>query len=200
MCVKYHKNGVIEVSNNFRNISSDILDMQSYKLITDNSLWVRIFHHNNNSGTVLFTSSNALDIQTENLYSRLNILEKFRDKNNLFEFMAIQPELSTETIYRWTQSNNPTNTTVIADYTNITNGEGGLVKCAGNTLCARTTSTGNWWCAVGCYTKFGNGIPGFGGKIVKNSLDLYVRIDNLPENNMFKIFKDTVVSVNIYET
>jgi hypothetical protein len=199
MSVNYYKNGVVKVSDMFNNITNAI-DIPIYTLETDNSIWARILHHNNHSGTVLFTSSNVMNIQTDDLYSRLNLLENFRNSDNLFEFMAIQPDISEDTVYRWSQSNNPTNTTSVTDYTNITNGQGGLVKCSGNTLCAVSTSTGNWWCAVGSYSKFSNGIPGFGSKTVTTILDFYVRIDNLSEKRICKIFKNIIVSTDIYET
>lgn len=191
-----NKNGVI-TSDGFSD-HSPTQDME-IKVLSDGSVWARILHHNNKSGTVLFSLSNVMNIQTTDLYSRFYLLENFRDINNGFEFMAIQPELSESTIYRWKQSNNPTNTTSVTDYVNITNGEGGLVKCSGNTLCARSTSTSNWWCAVGCWTKYSSGIPGFGGKTVTQSLDFYVRTDTLPQQSQVKIYKNFITAKDFIE-
>ena len=196
MIMRVNKNGVI-ISDGFSD-HSPTQDME-IKVLSDGSVWARILHHNNKSGTVLFSSSNAMNIQTTDLYSRLYLLENFRDINNGFEFMAIQPELSESTIYRWKQSNNPTNTTSVTDYVNITNGEGGLVKCSGNTLCARSTSTSNWWCAVGCWIKYSSGIPGFGGKTVTQSLDFYVRTDTIPQQSQVKIYKNFITAKDFIE-
>lgn len=190
------KNGIISTGG-FSD-HSPTQDME-VKVLDDGSVWARILHHNNQSGTVLFTSSNVMNIQTTDLYSRLYLLEDFRDVDNLFEFMVIQPEFSESTIYRWKQSNNPTNTTTVTGYVNVSNAPSGLVKCSGNTLCAHSTSTSNWWCAVGCYTKFSNGIPGFGGKTVTQSLDFYVRTDTLPQQQQVKIFQNYITAKDFIE-
>lgn len=194
--MSFKETGIIS-SGGFSNIAP-IQDMK-IKTLSDGSIWARILHHNNKAGTVLFSSSNVMNIQSNDLYSRLNILEEFRNENNMFEFMVIQPELSETTIYRWKQSNNPTNTTTLTDYENIENGQGGLVKCSGNTLCAVSTLTSNWWCAIGCWTAFQGGIPGFGGKVPTESLDFYVRIDTLPQYQQFKIFKNYITAKDFIE-
>lgn len=194
-----NKSGVI-TSGGFSNIVP-IQDMET-KVLSDGSVWARILHHNNKSGTVLFTSSNAINIQSTDLYSRMYLLESFRDTGGGFEFMVIQPEIS-DTIYRWKQSNNPTNTTTVTGYVNVSNGEGGLVRCSGNTLCAVSTSTSNWWCAVGCWTNYYDGIPGFGHKSVtesvKQSLDFYVRIDTVPQQSIVKMYKNFITSKDFLE-
>lgn len=199
--MSFYKNGMITT----RSFSNDfpIMDME-LKTLSDGSTFARILHHNNKSGTVRFTSDNVMNIQTDDLYSRLYLLEEFRDSNGLFEFLAIQPEISETTFYRWKQSNNPTNTTTATDYTNIVNGEGGLVKSGnGNTLIARSNAINNWWCAIGCYGSFTlnsiTGIPGFGGKVVENSLDLYVRITDMKKLEKFKIYNKSIISNEFYE-
>ena len=193
--MKITKSGIV-TSGGFSNIAP-IQDMET-KTLSDGSAWARILHHNNKSGTVFFTSSNVMNIQSTDLYSRLYLLESFRDASGVFEFMVIQPEISS-TIYRWKQSNNPTNTTTLTGYVNVSNGEGGLVKCSGNTLCAVSTSTSNWWCAVGCYTAYNGGIPGFGRNTVTKSLDFYVRIDTLPKQTIAKTFKNFITSGDFLE-
>lgn len=196
--MSFYKNGMITT----RSFSNDfpIMDME-IKALSDGVVFARIFHHNNKSGTVFFTSDNAMDIQTDDLYSRLYLLEEFRDSNGLFEFLAIQPEISETTFYRWKQSNNPTNTSTVADYTNISNGEGGLVKNTNGTksFMAKSSSDSNWWCAIGCYIKYGTGIPGFGGKTVENSLDLYVRITDIKKLEKFRIYNKSIISNQFYE-
>lgn len=196
-----YKSGIITT----RSFSNDfpIIDME-IKPLSDGVVFARILHHNNKSGTVRFTSDNVMNIQTDDLYSRLYLLEEFRDSNGLFEFLAIQPEISETTFYRWKQSNNPINTTTVADYTNISNGEGGLVKSGnGITLIAKSNATNNLWCAIGCYGSYTQnnitGIPGFGGKIVENSLDLYVRITDIKKLERFRIYNKSIISNEFYE-
>lgn len=194
--MSFYKNGII-TTNAFSN-DFPIMDME-LKVLDDNSIWARILHHNNKSGSVLFTASNVMNIQTTDLYSRLYLLENFRTNDNLFEFLVIQPQLSATTYYRWKQSNNPTNTTALTDFTNISNMSTGLVKCSGNTLMAISTDTNNWWQATGCYTKYQGGIPGFGNKIVTQSLDLYVRINDKKNLNKFNIYNKTLIANQFYE-
>ena len=71
---------------------------------------------------------------------------------------------------------------------------GGLVKCSGNTHWAISTSTGNWWNAVGCWTAYGGGIPGFGSKTIKGSLDVYIKLDKRTS-----ILADSIETQNYYE-
>lgn len=194
--MKLDKTGVISSANVVENL---VFNDMGTKILNDGSFWVRILHHNNKGGTVLFTSSNVMNIQTEDLYSRLYALEAYRDVSGSFEFMAIQPEISETTIYRWKQSNNPTNTTILTDYVNITNGQGGLVKCSSGTLCAVSTTTSNWWCAVGSYSPHQGGIPGFGNKVVTQSLDLYVRVYINPEQPKFSVNKNFIIGNELYE-
>ena len=176
--------------------SSPLTYEMELKTLSDGSTWARILHHNNKSGTYFFTKDNADNIQTENLYSRMNLLENFRNKDGGFEFLVLQPEFGDKK-YRWKQSNNPTNTTTCTDYVNIENGEGGLVSnpC---TLCAVSTSGNNWWCAVGSWNSFNSGVPGFGKCTVKESLDFYVRIDNVQFTSC-KIYSDKVECSEIIE-
>jgi hypothetical protein len=172
------------------------LDMELY-ITDDNCVFARVVHHNNNSGTTLFTKDNVTDIQTEDLYSRLYLMEQFRNTDGGFEFLVLQEDDTN--IYRWKQSSNPTTTTACTDYVNISNTSAGLMLCSGNTFMAHSSSSGNWWCAVGAYTKYNTGIPGFGGKTVTGYLDFYVRIDNLPDRNKMSIYENYVVCNDVYE-
>lgn len=167
------------------------------KTLSDGSCWARILHHNNKGGTVLFTEDNAINYQSTDLYSRLYALEAYRNIDGKFEFMAIQPDLDANKIYRWKQSSNPIIDSTIAGYENITNGQGGLVKCSGATYCAVSSTTNNWWCAVGCYSVYQGGIPGFGSNVVTGTLDLYVRIPSLDKAGIYK--KNYILANQIYE-
>lgn len=193
--MSFYKNG--RVTTNYLSNDYPIMDME-IKILEDNSIWARILHHNNRSGTVMFTSSNVMNIQTEDLYSRLYLLENFRDNDNNFEFLVIQPEFG-ETYYRWKQLNNPTTNNVLENYVNISNTTVGLAHTNNNTLMSKADSASDWWLAVGCYNSYQNGVPGFGNKVVKESLDFYVRINDIKRLDKFSIYKKNIISTNFYE-
>lgn len=196
---KFNKTGIVEnesIGNN------PIIQDMKIKTLNDGSMWARILHHNNKSGTILFTPSNVMDIQTEDLYSRLYMLESFRDSDGSFEFMAIQPNMSENIIYRWKQNNNPTKSGSISGYVDIQNGQGGLVYGPDDkTLMSVGGVSNNWYSAVGCYNSWKSGIPGFVIKGGANTgvLDFYVRIDTLSKSNKFKIYNKHIQCNDIIE-
>ena len=181
------KDGIVDF-NNF--IEYNINKLMRY----DGELWVQILHHNNKSGTKYFTSSNASHNDDEDAYSRLGLLEQLRNADGKFEFLALQPDDEPGVEYRWIQSNNPNDTTTVTDFKNISNMSGGLVKCSGNTLWAISPTTSNWWNAVGCWTKYNGGIPGFGKKVITGSLDVYVKLDKRTS-----FLEDSIETHNYYE-
>ncbi len=191
---EFHKSGIVEASDFYENL---IFHDMEFKTLSDGSLWARILHHNNKGGTVLFTKDNAINYQSTDLYSRLYALEGYRNIDGKFEFMVIQPDLDANKIYRWKQSSNPVTDSTIAGYENITNGQGGLVKCSNSTYCAVSPTNSNWWCAVGCYTAYQGGIPGFGTNVVTGTLDLYVRIPTINKASVYK--KQYIASNQIIE-
>ena len=201
-----YKNGTI-VSNSFSN-DYPIMDMK-LMITDDNAIFARILHHNNKNGTVLFTSENVLNIQTEDLYSRLYLMEQFRDNNGSFEFIALQPDVDNK-IYRWKQTSNPCTESTCTGYEDISNTTAGIKKCdchEGKTFMHRNDS--DYWQAIGAYNYYQHdgtgtkGIPGFGGitaqYINPGILDFYVRCNNIKNLNKFSIYDKTIVSNEFYE-
>lgn len=182
-----YKEGVVDFTNF---IEYNINKLMRY----DGELWVQILHHNNKSGTKYFTSSNAAHNDNEDTYSRLGLIEQLRNADGKFEFLALQPDDEPNKIYRWIQENNPNTSTSVTGFKNISNMSGGLVKCSGNTLWAVSNSTSNWWQAVGCWTKYNGGIPGFGQKVITGSLDIYVKLDKRTS-----FLADSIETQNYYE-
>lgn len=92
------------------NLNKNLYDMP-LKVMSDNSLWARIFYHNCKEGTVLFTSlAEAKNTQTADKYSRMYLLEDNTYKiNGKFEFMLCYPEYSSTLYNRWKQTNAPQN-------------------------------------------------------------------------------------------
>lgn len=181
------KTGIVD----FSKITEYNIDRFKYY---DGELWAQILHHNNKSGTVLFTQATADNYTSTDLYSRLYLIEELRGADGSFEFLALQPDDDPSSVYRWKQTNNPNTSTTGTGFVNISNMTGALVKCSGCTLWAISNTTSNWWNAVGCYSAYNGGIPGFGKVVPKGSLDVYVKIDKRSS-----ILKDSIEAYNLYE-
>lgn len=198
-----YKNGTI-VSNSFSN-DYPIIDMK-LMITDDNAIFARIFHHNNKNGTVLFTPENVLNIQTEDLYSRLYLMEQFRDNDGAFEFIVLQPDVDNK-VYRWKQTSNPCTESTCTGYQNISNTTAGIKKCdgchEGKTFIHKNDN--NYWQSIGAYTFYQNngtnpkGIAGWNNCTNPGILDFYVRCDNIKNLNKFSIYDKTIVSNEFYE-
>lgn len=196
-----YKNGTI-ISNSFSN-DYPIMDMKI--LITnDNAIFARILHHNNKNGTILFTANNVLNIQTDDLYSRLYLMEQFRNSNEEFEFIVLQPDVD-DKIYRWKQTSNPCTESTCVGYENISNTEYGIKYRNNYTfICIDDdNNTNKWYQAIGSYNNHTKdnitGVPAFDDKINPGVLDFYVRCDNIKNLNKFSIYDKTIVSNEFYE-
>lgn len=164
-------------------------DFVEYHKEADDSLWYHVAHHYKTnsklfSSTDDFTNGVYLD---EDRWVHMNICNEL----TTWEFLYIQYATNTSSPvkYRWKQTVNPftatysdvqpgnvTNTTTTG-YTN--GGMGGLYKINSNTaFCIANTNNGNWFGAVGCWTHYGAGIPGYPNTSIAGGYDLYVRIDN----------------------
>lgn len=184
----------------------------------DGSAWMRVVHHNNPAGS-LFSSSDAF---TAWVYKDANLFchGKMFDYTDRWELMVEQKTTSTATAtkIRWIQTVNP-NVAVFgdvdsADVTKIsTDGYtvstyGGIYKKNSSTYwCANNANSSNWMGAVGCWTAWNGGIPGWGGAVTSGYLDLYIRLDgganwSWPANTKTQILKSdsSVVSAGFDET
>ena len=164
----------------------------------DGSIFITLLDHYNNNGSYLFTSSNWSNNHIGGLYSRLYLLQDAQVwflNNNTFEFIALQPVEEPGKIYRWKQTSNPYISTTLSGFTNISNmtEANALKKVSSNT--GISAANNGWWCAVGCYTAYQGGIPGFGGKVVKNTLLLLARVNK----EYIKMFNNEAVARKICE-
>ena len=161
----------------------------SLKVLSDGSVWARVFNHDNQWGTILFSSSDALNTQSATKYSRLNLLaNSLKDSSGKFEFMLTYPTQYT-TYNRWKQTNAPQNEklTETSSGTSVTgyqavsiawsgNYWGGLEYCNGGyALCDGSTGHSNWWYALASYKDYENGIPG-PTVVTYRQQELWVRI------------------------
>lgn len=198
-----YKNGTI-VSNSFSN-DYPIMDMK-LMITDDNAIFAKIFHHNNKNGTVLFTPENVLNIQTEDLYSRLYLMEQFRDNDGAFEFIALQPDVDNK-VYRWKQTSNPCTESTCTGYEDISNTTAGIKKCdgchEGRTFIHKNDNS--FWQSIGAYNFYQTygteirGIAGWNNSTNPGILDFYVRCDNIKNLNKFSIYDKTIVSNEFYE-
>lgn len=168
--MKISKKGIFNHGDFYE--SADYMDMETLTLDTG-EVFVRILHHNSQNGTLYFTKENALDIQTEHLYSRLGLMENYRMPDGKFEFLATQSNDSN--LYRWKQSSNPVISETLEGFESITGNNNGLCKNPYSAACAISNKSNNWWCAIGSWSNYNNAIPGFSNKEV-NEINLYVRV------------------------
>lgn len=151
-------------------------------------LWVKVLHHNRPASNI-FTTANAKNINTENLFSKLYLFDdttRFKSTSGKYEFMVREKleSTSTENIGIWSQTSSPT-ANAIAGYTQIYTSTGswprsfGLTHQSANAVFDDSGSS-TWWCSCGCNTAYQGGIPSFWGICKTGYLDLYIRVDNTP--------------------
>lgn len=180
--------------------AKNVYDM-AIKTLSDGSMWARIFYHQNNQGTTLFESlAECKNVQQQDKYSRLYLLEDNTYKRNgKFEFMLTYPNNSNG-YNRWKQTNAPQNEFVTEttagtgtatgyeavhiDWTS--NYWGGLTRQKQDATsfnpCYLSGSVGhnNWFYAIGASSVHGDGIPSatdIGGS-TSSCVELWVRIDD----------------------
>lgn len=159
---------------------------------SDGSKWVQLFHHNNPTGGLFsLTDTFATGVYKDtNKWFNMNLCNKF----NKWEILFKQKTTSdgTEEKYRWIQTVNPmiatfdqtkaANVTFITTegYTTPGSSYGGLwYKNASTYLSANNNASSNWYGAVGSWTAWNSGTPGYNGKTVTSGyMDVYLRIDN----------------------
>ena len=189
MGVNITKQGIV-YSGSFTEAFHSIYDTNLY-IEPDNSVWIRICHHNN-PASVRFAQSNDF---TKSFYTDVdrwwampvvNLIT-----NGKYEFMikSMYTTGSTEYKFRWIQTVNPYNAVFAdvssANVTKITTSGyssyswGGLYKFNSSTyFCTNNGTNGNWWGAVGAWNSHQGGIPGWISVITTGYQDVYLRVDN----------------------
>lgn len=158
----------------------------------DGSQWVHVFHHNNPAGG-LFASTDSFTTSVYKDENRWLDMALVMSSVTSWELLYVQKDTSTsaEKKYRWIQNINPFNATWTdvqpGNVTYVTgNGytsstQGGLWKNNGSTYFAiANASSGNWFGAIGSWTAYSGGTPGYPNTTVTSgSMDLYVRLKNI---------------------
>lgn len=158
----------------------------------DGSAWIRIFHHSNPTNNGLFTSSDSFTTSVykdANRWFNCSLLNQVTDGK--WELMVKQKTTSdaTETKYKWIQIVNPYN----AVYEDVTSDKinkidvpsgavaamGGLYKLNSSTyFCIVNGTKGNWFGAIGAWSTYSSGIPGYPNTAITTGyLDLYLKVN-----------------------
>lgn len=175
-----------------------------YMELDDGSQWVKIFHHRNHSGTVLFVDdTEALRSNTEDKFSDLYLLELFRATDGKFEFLMQFPDDLTG-YNRWKQISNPTVVTIHNNGVNgyeailiswASNNWGGLEYNGSVSFIDGSVASTTWHYAIGSYTIYASGIPGPTAAV--QYTELWVRIDTVDiDTNKIKISRDNILMCN----
>ena len=174
-------------------IATNKVDLTNIPVKVENgATWARVFYHNNVEGSVLFANeAEALSTNSRYKFSVLNKLENYRNSSGTFEFMLQYPNDTTQ-YNRWIQKDNPAKVTVANGTGNETasgykavhvdwtgNYWGGLTRSTAISACLINGSVGhgNWFYAIGAYSRYDKGIPSYSA--TATATELWARIDNL---------------------
>ena len=147
----------------------------------DGATWLRLYHHNNLEGTVLWDAQAQLlmndGYETIHKKSTLYALETFMHDDK-YEFLLEYPQVSDIKYNRWTQTSNFTTSNSVSNYS-AKHVDYNTIKFAGLMLCNGTnsviTTTNNINYAIGTINGTG-GIYGYDNNLITGSTDLWVRI------------------------
>lgn len=158
----------------------------------DGSAWIRVAHHGN-PAAAKFASNDPFASTVYKDDNRWFDVSLCNYLSGIWEIMIKQKSTptATEAKFRWTQKTNPMGGTyedVAPSSANIVRNSdgytlvstyGGMYKLNNSSyLVATNGSKGNWFCAIGCWSAWNNGIPGFNGvAITTGYLDMYIRVD-----------------------
>lgn len=174
-------------------ISTNKIDLTNVPVKVENgATWARVFYHNCVNGSELFTSeAEALSTNSRYKFSVLSSLENYRNSNGDFEFLLQYPN-DTNKYNRWIQTDNPTEVTLpyVSGNTTVKGYQaihidwtgyywGGLYKSENTkvSLINGSAGHGEWFYAIGAYSKYSLGIPSYDSTATVT--ELWTRIDNL---------------------
>lgn len=219
----FEKCGIVH-SKSFSELPA-YFDSNVYIEEIDNSLWLRIFHHNNPVTNGRFSTSDPF---TQSFYKNANLWWNMPFCNYIdkWEILIKQKKTSTGDLlkYRWVQSANPMEATfneVSPDKTRVElswgdeylyNKDVGGIRKLNSSNAYLAASYGSdaslFYGAIGCITAFQTGIPAYGetanaasSAITTGFLDLYIRIDNVnfsKFNIKASIAKNNTIYGNIF--
>ncbi len=206
--LKYNKNGITQAE-----LISEIgyTNKMKIKTLSDGSAWARIHWLDVTTNTTAYFANEAEVqecINQTNRFSLIKYIDKFKSKNNQYEFMLTYPKISTTLYNRWTQntfSNNVNDGDSIVFSLNSNSawkGHAGPLKRAqaGETIYdCDNKDTGNWYAPIGQISSWGaDAIPAANGNSTTET-ELWVRIDNLPKLTKLSMLDEAIQAYQIYE-
>ena len=199
----------IETSAILKNGTQRINYLSEVVELDDGSYWLQVQHHNNKSGTNLFSSSDAFETSfvyhNDECWSAFPLIKQYGSYNSRYEFIALdQPDRQTGlTIRRWAQTSSPftaswndikAGSSGFTAIQNIPTMNGGMYRGTSSTAYMRiaNANSDNWYGAFGCFTDWSGRIPTFNNTANYGILDLYVRVS--PENaKKYREFKKGII-------
>lgn len=140
--------------------------------------WIRLFHHNNRGGTILWVNSQVLapnGYKAPYKVSGLSFLDNFIRSNGYYELMLEYPELGESCTIIWQQKNNFVTSNSPGTYIGsvTSNSFSGLQKSNYNNTVISSTNN-NYH--IGALHSTNNGIMG-PNRIITSTVDLWVRVN-----------------------
>lgn len=190
MSLNVAKNGVISTEA-FSEFIMNTYDTNFY-VEPDDSMWIRIFHHNN-PANARFANSDTFTTSVYKDADRWFNVKLCDLITGSWELMVKQKTTSdaAEAKYRWIQTTTPMggtfDATKAANVTKITtsgystnsNAGGAYVLNSNTYIVINNASNGNWFGAIGSWNAHQGGIPGYPNTVITTGyMDLYLRIDN----------------------
>lgn len=176
--------------------TEEIIEVDNTSMKTKTELsanWVRLFYHNSNKGTVLFSAdkNEFLRCNAVDKISDLWALEQFRGKDGKFELL-LQYQNSTG-YNRWKQSSDFTKETAISGYEAVavswtSQSWGGLALSStpANTWVDGSPGASTWYYAIGPKATYQGGMPNE-NTVETGWVEIWVRCDDI---NLFRMIKN----------
>lgn len=208
MSVDFNKNGVATAAS-FGNAAAPLQEME-IKSLDDGSVWARIHYLDVSRLVEWFTDESEVMkcIDKTNRYSRMGIVDMFKQADDTYEFMITYPSMSSTLYNRWTQTSSP-NATTGTGFTAVTTAWSdhfGPIIYRGNTATCyscNTQGSTDWFAPIGQYGGWNGGIPPANQNSTNNvsqlSTELWVRIDQLPETSICQIFDNSITATSFIE-
>lgn len=173
------------------------------KTLPDGSAWARIHWLDVTNTKSWFTQDEVDYCDLPNRFSRMGVVDHFKQNNNTYEFMLTYPRLSTN-YNRWSQTSSPNSDTVTGLNKIVTasgwSHYGGIRK--NGSACVYNCDTGStWYAPIGQKQTWTDTqyIPAADGSS-QTETELWVRIDNLPNLDKISMLNNEhLQAFNIYE-
>jgi len=207
MSVDFKKNGVATAAS-FGSTAAPLQEME-IKYLDDGSVWARI-HYLNVANTVEWFANDAevmKCINKNNRYSRMGIVDLFKQTDGTYEFLIMYPSISSTLYNRWSQTSSPnvtTGTGFSAITTTWSDHIGPIVFNNNELTCYSCDTPGEntWFAPIGQLAAWDAAksmyIPSSRGDSA-TSTELWVRIDQLPETSICQIFDNSITATSFIE-